>query len=86
MLEKYISENSIKHLQNLSNLFNASEFTSESIETILKAYVKSEQIKFPEVAMPLRVVLLGTDQSPSIGQIIEKKGKKNFNSRLSEKI
>ena len=86
MLEKYISENSIKHLQNLSNLFNASEFTSESIETILKAYVKSEQIKFPEVAMPLRVVLLGTDQSPSIGQIIAIIGKDNFNSRLSEQI
>ena len=86
LLEKYISKNSIKHLQNLSNLFNASKFTSESIETILKAYVKSEQIKFPEVAMPLRVVLLGTDQSPSIGQIIAIIGKDNFNSRLSEQI
>jgi glutamyl-tRNA synthetase len=86
LLEKYISDNSIKHLQNLSNLFNTSEFTSESIETILKAYVKSEQIKFPEVAMPLRVVLLGTDQSPSIGQIIAIIGKDNFNSRLSEQI
>mgnify|MGYP005992747713 FL=1 len=86
LLEKYISDNSIKHLQNLSNLFNASEFTSESIETILKAYVKSEQIKFPEVAMPLRVVLLGTDQSPSIGQIIAIIGKDNVNSRLSEQI
>lgn len=86
LLEKYISDNSIKHLQNLSNLFNASEFTSEFIETILKTYVKSEQIKFPEVAMPLRVVLLGTDQSPSIGQIIAIIGKDNFNSRLSEQI
>jgi len=86
LLEKYISDNSIKHLQNLSNLFNASEFTSESIETILKAYVKSKQIKFPEVAMPLRVVLLGTDQSPSIGQIIAIIGKDNFNIRLSEQI
>jgi len=86
LLEKYISDNSIKHLQNLSNLFNASEFTSQSIETILKAYVKSKQIKFPEVAMPLRVVLLGTDQSPSIGQIIAIIGKDNFNIRLSEQI
>jgi len=29
---------------------------------------------------------LGTDQSPSIGQIIAIIGKDNFNSRLSEQI
>ena len=86
LIEKYISDISINRLQNLRDLFNASDFTSESIETILKAYVKTEQIKFPEVAMPLRVVLLGTDQSPSVGQIIALIGKDDFNNRLSEQI
>lgn len=86
LIEKYISDISINRLQNLRDLFNASDFTSESIETILKGYVKTEQIKFPEVAMPLRVVLLGTDQSPSVGQIIALIGKDDFNNRLSEQI
>ena len=86
LIEKYISDVSVNRLQNLRDLFNASDFTSESIETILKAYVKTEQIKFPEVAMPLRVVLLGTDQSPSVGQIIALIGKDDFNNRLSEQI
>jgi glutamyl-tRNA synthetase len=86
LIEKYISDVSINRLQNLRDLFNASDFASESIETILKAYVKTEQIKFPEVAMPMRVVLLGTDQSPSIGQIIALIGKDDFNNRLSEQI
>ena len=84
--EKYMSDTSKKHLQNLRDLFNASDFTSESIEAILKAYVKKADIKFPEVAMPLRIVLLGTDQSPSIGKIIALIGKNDFNYRLSEQI
>jgi glutamyl-tRNA synthetase len=28
------------------------------------------EIKFPLIAMPLRVILVGADQSPSVGSII----------------
>ena len=46
LIEKYISDISIKHLQNLRDLFNVSDFTSESIETILKPMSKQNKLSF----------------------------------------
>ena len=36
----------------------------------MKEFVKEQEIKFPEIAMPLRTIIAGTDNTPSIGSII----------------
>ena len=79
---KYINQDTLQHLKSLSTEFNDSDFSIEAIESILKNYVKNADLKFPQIAMPLRVVLLGTDQSPSVGHIISIIGKELFNKRM----
>ena len=79
---KYINQDTLQHLKSLSMEFNDSDFSIEAIESILKNYVKNADLKFPQIAMPLRVVLLGTDQSPSVGHIISIIGKELFNIRM----
>ena len=81
--EKYLNEESIKHIQQISKLINESTFDLQEVENIIKDYVKTNNLKFPMVAMPLRVILLGTDQSPSVGHIIAIMGKDIFNKRIS---
>ena len=61
---------------------NSGEFQLEKIELTLKDYVKENNLKFPQIAMPLRVVLTGIDQTPSIGHIIAIIGKDKFNERI----
>jgi len=79
---KYINQDTLQHLKSLSMEFNDSDFSIEAIESILKNYVKNADLKFPQIAMPLRVVLLGIDQSPSVGHIISIIGKELFNKRM----
>ena len=79
---KYINQDTLQHLKSLSMEFNDSDFSIEAIESILKNYVKNADLKFPQIAMPLRIVLLGIDQSPSVGHIISIIGKELFNKRM----
>jgi glutamyl-tRNA synthetase len=83
---KYLDDAAIQNLKNIAVSLNDSDFSLSSIEDIIKNYVKANNIKFPKIAMPLRVVILGTDQSPSIAHIIAIIGKEEFNKRLSKQI
>ena len=79
---KYLNQDTLQHLKSLSIEFNNSDFSIGAIESTLKNFVKNRELKFPQIAMPLRVVLLGADQSPSIGHIIAIIGKALFNKRM----
>ena len=46
------------------------DWTIEDINSFIKEFVKKQKIKFPEIAMPLRTIIAGTDNTPSIGSII----------------
>jgi glutamyl-tRNA synthetase len=45
-------------------------WTNDDVDKFIKDFVKNEGIKFPEIAMPLRTIIAGTDNTPSIGSII----------------
>ena len=45
-------------------------WTNEDVNNFLKYFIKKQEIKFPEIAMPLRTIIAGTDNTPSIGSII----------------
>ena len=46
------------------------DWNDNNINNCLKEFVKKQEIKFPEIAMPLRSIIAGTDNTPSIGSII----------------
>ena len=54
----------------------------DTVNLCVKKFVKDKEIKFPIIAMPLRVILAGTDHTPSIGSIMSILGNNEVNKRL----
>ena len=62
---------------------NNLNWTDKDINAYLKEFVKKQKIKFPEIAMPLRIIIAGTDNTPSIGSIIFVLGVDIIKKRIS---
>lgn len=58
------------------------DWQAESIHHAIEAVVTQHQLKFPKVAMPLRVMLTGIAQSPSIDQVMALLGKDEVLTRI----
>jgi len=65
--------------QSLSNI----DWQAEEIHHEIEAAVTSNALKFPKVAMPLRVMLTGVAQSPSIDQVMALLGKDEVLARIN---
>jgi len=65
--------------QSLSNI----DWHAEAIHHEIEAAVSSNLLKFPKVAMPLRVMLTGIAQSPSIDQVMALLGKDEVLARIN---
>ena len=57
-------------LMELYHELNAHLWTTESIGQVLKKTVQKFGLKFPELAMPLRLIITGSTQSPSIDEVL----------------
>ena len=67
---KYLNNKSKNILKVFLGEINNLNWTDKDINEYLKEFVKKQKIKFPEIAMPLRIIIAGTDNTPSIGSII----------------
>lgn len=70
LVEKYFDQNTFELLRLFFNGLDNTNVSEEMANDYVKSFVKKHNIKFPSIAMPLRVILVGTDQSPSVGSII----------------
>ena len=66
-------------VQSLSSI----DWQAEAIHHAIEAAVTSNSLKFPKVAMPLRVMLTGIAQSPSIDQVMALLGKDEVLARIN---
>lgn len=57
-------------------------WSAENIHSVMNALVAKHQLKFPKLAMPLRVMLTGIAQSPSIDQVMALLGQKETLERI----
>jgi len=67
---KYLNEKSKSLIRTFVAEMEKVNWTNEDVNKFIKDFVKKEDIKFPEIAMPLRTIIAGTDNTPSIGSII----------------
>ena len=70
LFEKYFDQNTFKLLHLFFDDLNKHGLSEETVNDYIKSFVKTKGIKFPLIAMPLRIILVGSDQSPSVGSII----------------
>lgn len=82
-VEKHITVEIQPVLKALIEKLATSEWTAEAIHHAINAVVVENQLKFPKVAMPLRVILTGIAQSPSIDQVMALLGQKETLARIN---
>jgi glutamyl-tRNA synthetase len=75
VLEKHLTPEIRPVLQSLAAQMEAIEWNAETIHGAIEQAVTSNGLKFPKVAMPLRVMLTGGAQSPSIDAVMALLGK-----------
>jgi len=62
------------------------EWKRESISEALKGIVASHKLKFPKIAMPLRVMVTGEAQTPSIDATLELIGRGEVLARMEKQL
>jgi glutamyl-tRNA synthetase len=81
-VEKHITADIKPAIASLCEKLADIEWTAEAIHGAINEIVTNLQLKFPKIAMPLRVMLTGTAQSPSIDQVMAILGKKEVLARI----
>jgi len=65
-------------------LLKTSEWTADAVHHVIDKIVQDNGLKFPKVAMPLRVILTGSAQSPSINEVMYILGREVVLKRLQQ--
>ena len=81
-VEKHITDDIKPVLQVLYQRLANIDWTAELIHEAINMVVKENELKFPRVAMPLRVMVAGIAQSPSIDQVMAILGKQEVLKRM----
>jgi glutamyl-tRNA synthetase len=58
------------------------DWTRPAIAAAMKRVLTEQGLKMPQLAMPVRVLVMGTAQTPAIDAVLELQGKKNVLARL----
>ena len=83
-IEKHITLDIMPAMQKLHQLLADADWTAEAIHHAMNAVVTEFGLKFPKLAMPLRVMLTGIAQSPSINQVMALLGKTETLIRIND--
>ena len=82
--EKHLTADVKPVMAKLSELLSTVDWQAEAIHHAINEVVTQYQLKFPKVAMPLRVLLTGIAQSPSIDQVMALLGRDEVLARINE--
>jgi glutamyl-tRNA synthetase len=81
--EKHINAEALELIKSFQASLNKIDWTKEAIHNVMNEVVTLHAIKFPKLAMPLRVLLTGIAQSPSIDAVIAILGRDETMKRLN---
>jgi len=87
LLEEHLSDASRPALRTLkARLAELARWDRASIGAALKAALASSGLKMPQLAMPLRVLVTGRTQTPSVDAVLELLGRETVLARLSHHL
>jgi glutamyl-tRNA synthetase len=84
VLDKHLTAEIRPVMQALAGELQAIEWSTEAIHAQIEHAVTSNGLKFPKVAMPLRVLVTGGAQSPSIDAVMALLGREETLRRMAE--
>ncbi len=82
-VEKHITLEVMPIMASFLTKISVADWTAEAIQAVMNEVVAEQQIKFPKLAMPLRVMLTGGAQSPSIDQVMFILGRETAIQRIN---
>lgn len=82
--DKHITAETLALMSALADSLAGIEWTAEAIHGVIEQTVKQNGLKFPKVAMPLRVILTGGAQSPAIDAVMLLLGRDTCTQRLRD--
>jgi glutamyl-tRNA synthetase len=83
---QHFTEPALAALRDLHGRLAAAEWQRAALNQALKDTLAATGLKMPQVAIPLRVALLGQPQSPAIDAVLEVLGRDNVLTRLAAVI
>jgi len=72
--------------EDLKKIFAVTEWNRQAIHDAIKVIASAHNIKLPKVAMPLRVMITGRTQTPSIDSVLELIGKEEVLKRMNFQV
>lgn len=85
--DKHFTEKGKEHLKNLLAIFvNLDDFNAQALENALNSYVEDNNLKFKEVAPPLRTALMGFMGGSHLNEIMDFLGKEETLARIKRAI
>lgn len=82
--ERHLTPDILPVLKTLADELAEIEWSAERIHSVIDTAVQVNGLKFPKIAMPLRVLLTGGAQSPSIDVVMELLGQKETLARIHD--
>ena len=82
LLEKHLGSEIKPILKMMADRLETAEWSKENIHAIIESTVVDNGLKFPKIAMPLRVMVTGGGQSPSIDAVMDLMGKQESICRI----
>lgn len=82
-IDKHLSQESLSRIKRFTVLLNSLDnWTAEAIHNLFKPFCTKEGIKMGQLGIPLRILVCGTTQTPSIDAVLALIGKEEVLSRL----
>ncbi len=83
-MAKHVTQDIKPALASLADKLDVSEWSKDAIAAAIKATLAEHGLKMPQLAMPVRVLMLGTTNTPSVDAMLALFDKKNVVTKLKE--
>ncbi|MGD9788826.1 MAG: glutamate--tRNA ligase [Sulfuricellaceae bacterium] len=83
LMAQHVTPEILPVMEELAGRLATVEWTREALAALLKEMVKSKGIKFPALAMPLRLLVTGETQTPSVDAVLELIGREEVLRRIA---
>jgi glutamyl-tRNA synthetase len=83
LMAEHITPEIIPVVRELQEKLGLVEWNKQSINTLMKSVVTGHGLKFPKLAMPLRLLVTGETQTPSVDAVLELLGREETLKRIS---
>ena len=82
-LNKWVDQQTPNVLSLFQKKLEDVDFNKDQLQALAKTIAKEQNVKFPKVAQPMRIALIGSSQGPGVFDMVEIIGKEAFFERLN---